>query len=1101
MVAIFTTFIVLSGIPTSAAVKKTSKKTAKKVKVVTKKVVKKTAPAKKPAKPVANKPVVNTTLAAADKAVNKAEALTNGDTYDLVGNDTDLSNAQTAITNALEAVVKLNKDSSAYKGYMARIDAANKNVVDAMDQRDADNQAKLDAATEVAAEATADKAVAAVEAAPLATAADLAAAKDLGTTAATAVAAVKDATKAAAYTARLQAVVTSGLALQAKLDKAAADAALAAAQALLPAKIVTVSAVDGTITVTFDKKPLTTVSAADFTVTNVVTTGSAVTSTVTPTSVTVTSDTAVTIVVPTIAAIATSQAVAYSVAYTTAAAVTVAAPYTVAALPAVTVSSVTASNYKTLVVKFNKAVDPTTVNATNVKVYLNGATTASTVDSTSAVAGVAGQVGYILSSDNTTLYIVFGTAMTASNTVKLTIDGVVDAAIATSKISGYTSTTTVNDVTLPALTSVVAKNAKTLVLTFSEPINAGTATYAAISNNLKIDGASCIATVTPNHTANTLTYALTTAMAAGSHTIATTGFVDFAGFVVPDASNTVAITADTTLPVINSAVVLDKDTIQLTFNKDLDPNNLGTYTVDTHAATASVGSSANIVKLALSTSLNIAAVVQINVSYNGTADVIGNKVTTATTYTFHTTDDTTLPSVTASLDGTTNKNFVTLTFTKPMAVGVGQIAVLDSAGNRLLQFGVPTATPAQVSSGTPITAWDSTHKILTLTATTLGLNAVSGANYTLDITGMTDNSIRLNAMLETKPAITAVSTSIPSVLNVVKTAGATTAADTLTVYFSKAMNSDSLKNLSNYNVTLGTPTVLSTLSGASVSSVATDLKSVVLTVPNAYVAATSVTVYGCLDTVGNLLTTYTGAPTTVAAQPMTVSSATATSTSTVKVVMNQAIGTYDPSAFSIQVGTADVFTFGGASLSKTNITNDTLVLTVNGVLSSDTSTYKLTQTVNGNLVTSVIGSKMANTAVQTSVVDAIAPSVASVVAGNSLTTPAPTTATPDTFTVAFSENVNAVDAATLLRELVIKDASGNILSPADFTVIATDGVANSLTNAKTFVILINPTGVTNDFSVGTSTINVSLPIPRSINDLHANLVNPYAGSNVTLTIQ
>jgi hypothetical protein len=349
MIAIFTTFIVLSGIPTSAVTKSSKAKVtaaakaaaAKKVAAAKAAAAKAAAAKVAAAKAAAAKAVVTNAI----KAVENAEALTNADTYDLVGNDKDLENAQNAVTAALEAIVKLNKDSADYKGLMARVDAANSNVVKAMDDKDAAAAATAAAAAQVKAIAAADTAVSAVEKAPLATQADVTAVLDLGKTAVTAVAAVSDLTKAADYKARLATVNTAALALQAKLVKAAEDAKL-------PAKIVTVSAVDGTITVTFDKKPLTTPVAADFTVTKSV--GGAAAVAVTPSAI-VTTDAAATLTVAPVLATTADQSVTYNVTYTTGSPIAV--TYTVAKLGAPTVTA-TAAN--TFVATFAKAATDTT---------------------------------------------------------------------------------------------------------------------------------------------------------------------------------------------------------------------------------------------------------------------------------------------------------------------------------------------------------------------------------------------------------------------------------------------------------------------------------------------------------------------------------------------------------------------------------------------------------------------------------------------------------------------------------------------------------------------------------------------------------------------
>lgn len=74
-------------------------------------------------------------IAEAEKAVTEAENLINCEYTDVVGNSSDLESAQQSITSALEAIVKLDKTSETYKNLMARVDALNTILVNAMDSR------------------------------------------------------------------------------------------------------------------------------------------------------------------------------------------------------------------------------------------------------------------------------------------------------------------------------------------------------------------------------------------------------------------------------------------------------------------------------------------------------------------------------------------------------------------------------------------------------------------------------------------------------------------------------------------------------------------------------------------------------------------------------------------------------------------------------------------------------------------------------------------------------------------------------------------------------------------------------------------------------
>jgi hypothetical protein len=586
MVAIFTTFIVLSGVPagavTSAAAKtQVTKATAAVVKVektvkvatfvpataqaqlntATKEVAKvknlgktyKTTYTKlvarnaAVAKKIAARKLVIANLAKtksftdADKAVTAAEKATNADEVDLVGDAAALATAQGTITAALELIVKLDKNSPNYKGLMARVDAANGLIVKAMDEItaneeaariEADAKAKLEAAIKAA-----ETAVAAVEAAPLATAADLTAALELGKTAATAVAAVTDAEKAAAFTARLKVMADKGLAVQA---------------ALAPAKIASVSAVDGTITVNFDKKPLTTVAAVDFTVTKSVAGATAVA--VTPSAVTVVSDTVVTIAVPAVAGLfTTDQAVVYNVAYTTATAV--AAPaYTVAKLPGFQVVSAAAINSREIKVVYNYAVNTATAeDPSNYTVKIDNAVYAKTFTATVQDDGVS----VILLLDKTL-------PIHKNASYRTSVSGVLDTTY--TAVTSYTGTYAIfADSTAPASVTASKRSTGVFRLTFNEPVlSVGT---------VKIDGTDFTSggwTVSETAGLYTLTSAATLgtdAAAVGTHSVVVYGAADPLGNTASMLTTTYTVVNDTTAPAVTAIKAKSTKVFEVIFSK------------------------------------------------------------------------------------------------------------------------------------------------------------------------------------------------------------------------------------------------------------------------------------------------------------------------------------------------------------------------------------------------------------------------------------------------------------------------------------------------------------------------------------------------------
>jgi len=133
----------------------------------------------------------------------------------------------------------------------------------------------------------------------------------------------------------------------------------------LPA-VESVSAVNGTVTVVFDQELEAAPAAADLVVKQSI--NGAATTTVTASAITLGADKkTVTVTVPEVAKAAEKQSVVYSVSYKSGAE-KAAAAFEVEALPvALAVESVSATNSKTLEVKFNKEVDPTKVTFTTTR--------------------------------------------------------------------------------------------------------------------------------------------------------------------------------------------------------------------------------------------------------------------------------------------------------------------------------------------------------------------------------------------------------------------------------------------------------------------------------------------------------------------------------------------------------------------------------------------------------------------------------------------------------------------------------------------------------------------------------------------------------------
>jgi hypothetical protein len=508
----------------------------------------------------------------------------------------------------------------------------------------------------------------------------------------------------------------------------------------------------------------------------------------------------------------------------------------VAAAKTLEIVSATADNLKTVKFVFNKELDSNTVIASNFTVP--------------AAASVK------LLDDKRTVVVILTDAVEQSKSMDITVKNIKSTdgmAIAETK-----KTLTFVDNTVPVISGIVAKNTKTLVITASEPIKAVYNDFHSFAD-IKIDGleANTYSTVF-DYTKNILTLNIVFALSGGTHKIEVGGLKDYAGFTAVARTFSIGAAADTAAAEITSAKVNNTREIEVTFNEDLDV--LGVFKVNGEDVnnSAFVQDSKSSVILTLNTALNIAAIVEIAVKYKDQIDFSGNK-TAEKTFLFKTADDTTLPTVTASIDAA---NKITLTFSKNM-VKAGIMKVFKSDGNQL-------GNSIDLSSAS--VTWDSSSvcKIAANTGST-GLDNTEAKDIRIKLSDMKDATVRANVLVETSIDLKAGDTRMPGVTAYysydAKTSDA--ADDEFTIFFSEAMNEDSIRNLSNYYINSGSGKIynvrkpLSTYSDVSISYVASDKQSITIKGRGFAADLPEIQVSAVKDATGNTLTT----PVVVAAKP------------------------------------------------------------------------------------------------------------------------------------------------------------------------------------------------------------------------------------------
>jgi len=693
---------------------------------------------------------------------------------------------------------------------------------------------------------------------------------------------------------------------------------------------------------------------------------------------------------------------------------------------ALEVVSATADNLKTAKVVFNKELDSTTITAANFK----------NADVTAAPT---------LLDDKKTVIVVFATKKAQSATADIVIANVKSTDGVT--ITSVTKTVTFVDTTIPAVTGVVAKNAKTLVISSSEPMMYTQDTPQPLSS-IKIDGNVAFGTTVVDSVKNTITVSLYNyTMATGTRTVAIADLTDYAGYKAVAQSFNVEVVEDKTAPVLVSAKMVTSTELEATFDEELSA--VGTFTVvGVTTTTATAKTDKTKVKLALSNALGIGAIVEIKITYVDQQDVMANKVATAATYTFKVEDDTALPTVTAAIAG---KNVITLTFSKPMAQ-VGTIKILKASDSTAI------AGVADVNVATTAFKADTNNTVLVLPA----IDGKDPLDIKVNIKNMTDASIRSNPLGEQNLALKFLDTKNPVVQPFYKlTPGATVDKDYVTFYFDEAMNVDSIKALANYLIA-GVP-LSSYGTNASLKEVASDAKSVSFYINNiSATPGTAFQVYAVLDVAGNMqpvtnVANLTGMP------AFTVVSAKATAKNKVEVEFTNNLGTLDYTGFSVKL-------VGGATVYAKAATLKTPTQASIELWSSDVVAGTSGAAV--ELVAAKIKNAYGTTLtgpVTTALVDGIKPT-ATVATGT----------TAGTITVSFDEeivntNTVTVDSLSVYKSGIVNvtytflDANGAaVAAGANFKTVVITGVA-ALESGASYTVIVNANGLIKDVANNAAT--------------------------------
>lgn len=712
---------------------------------------------------------------------------------------------------------------------------------------------------------------------------------------------------------------------------------------------------------------------------------------------------------------------------------------------AFTVADTASNNLKYVDVVFNKDVNKDTVDTTSVKAF------AGTVDKTASVELLA---------DGKTVRVYYNQTLAQSTVITLKVNGV--KAVKGNELKDYSKNITVMDVTVPTAVAAEALSSRIIDITFNEPINYTSG--SAILSTFKVDGNNVIGAVTANK--NTLRLNLGNKLSVGAHTVTVKDVADYAGLKIGETTFAVNVVEDKTAPVVTDVVATRKDQITVKFSEPVQ--NLGTLTIGNNSYTAAnveggfvPGKSEYAVNLAADFTIG-SVLIENTLTYIGQTDLEGNVVTTAQVFKFLVSDDTVKPAASVSVN---ENNDIIVTFTEGVVNTNLVVTVKNNEGAVVYTVTAPALTE--------------NNTVAKIAAATTGFATANPGNYTVEVKGAVDRSVRGNKMDDVVSVITITDKLAPTISSV-KLVDAVNGVIRIT--FSEEMDAATLAVKDNYLVDLtgaGTFALLSTVANNNLTVV--DNKTVDIKVPGS-TTSTDIKVLGLKDISGKITTDFNikkDVTALTAFDNAAIKSVNAVALNKVEVTLNTGFkfGVVDPSAFAIKNASDDVLT---VIYAEVNADGNKAVLTLNGNLGYDakvgTDDVYLYTIANTTLDSFAQPLTIAD-ANKIKVVDKIAAQLVAV---------DPVQITAGVVTIKFTEDLKVVAAGDsalgyIANDLIVKDKDGNVLNPlTDYTVGAIAAGSDTLT------INITKAGLTGK-------VTVTLTNSRYLLDANNNGVSVFAG--------
>lgn len=616
------------------------------------------------------------------------------------------------------------------------------------------------------------------------------------------------------------------------------------------------------------------------------------------------------------------------------------------------------------------------------------------------------------------------------------------------------------DSTLPVVESAQALGNKTIRLVFSEPVK------NANPGNFQVDGNTLVGTT--KVTGNTVIVKLYTALSDGAHKVTATNVEDYAGFKSLAKELSFDVVADTTAPTVavESATF---ETVTLKFSEPVDPDTVlasNIYWLQGSTKNYATGSvqqiSDDTFKFTWANKLQYAS----DVYVTNVKDYSGNTIAADTKVAVNPVLDQTRPEV-VNAELKSDAKTITVKFSK----------ALEAASVSSSDFVIKDADGKEVSK-LKTTSVSADAKTVTVTLATA---LTAGKAYTLNITGVNDNTTLKNVILPYSKELTAKDSTAPEIDGTTVVRNVTN--NTITVSFNEAMavsGDGAITDRAKYSYYVNSTDGWQVLPSSVNINVSSDGKSAILGFPSNIQVANvqQVNVRLVKDVAGNYLKDLTsGNLNVVNATAVAYNAAAATATNKIEVAFNKALlsSTVTASDFTVKAGSTEL-----------SVINATLASDAKKVVLTLADSTKLNE--NGTFGAGVAVTVDVKTNATTST------SAGEVIANGSKTVTDSIPATVDTIKglangnlqVTFNENLVAApaDLDNIATDFVIKNDNGTLVPNKDYKV-------ESVTNGV----------VTISFTASQAGIaEVSIPNPRFLKDANGTVVASSTASEVEVKV-